>query len=176
MSRFDRFVDLLARVNGAVATLSFAALTVVVSLQVFTRFVLEAPLIWSEEVARFLFFWTVLLGAALSVRHRRHFIIDVLPGDTAGRHPRGWLAVLWRAVPALTIAGFCFFLLVQGIAYTEVGTFRIGTNSRVNMALVYAAIPVFAGLSLFYGLLQLVADVRHARRGDPQPSVQPPAD
>ncbi len=176
MSRFDRFVDLLARANGAVATLAFAALTVVVSLQVFTRFVLEAPLIWSEEVARFLFFWTVLLGAALSVRHRRHFIIEVLPADSGNARRHGWLTVLWRAVPALTIAGFCLFLLIQGIAYTEVGTYRIGTNSRVNMALVYAAIPVFAGLSLFYGLVQLVADIRHARRGDPEPSVQPPAD
>ena len=52
----DRFLKALLKVNGAIAVVLFAALTLVVSLQVLTRFVLHLPFIWSEELSRFLFF------------------------------------------------------------------------------------------------------------------------
>lgn len=151
----NRLVNVLAKVNGGVAVALFLGLTVVVTLQVFTRFVLHSPFLWSEEVARFLFFWTVLMGAALSVFHKRHFVIDVLPppDDSLAKSP---LKKIWHLIPDLTVAGFCLFLLISGIGYTEVGTFRTGTNSRVNMAYVYAAIPTFAGLSLIYTLTRMV--------------------
>lgn len=144
----------LAGLNGLVAAALFSGLTAVVALQVLTRFVLHAPFIWSEEVARFLFFWVVLLGSAMSVRTRRHFVIDVTLGrvDRLGRLGR----TVMRVAPDLCVIGFSLFLLVQGLGYTEVGLLRTATNSRLNMALVYAAIPVFAALSIIYSLGNLV--------------------
>lgn len=144
----QRALNALGRINAIVASVLFAALTAVVALQVFTRFVLHIPFLWSEEVARFLFFWVVLLGAAMSVKNRRHFVIDVTGGRTkrwsTGRR------LLFDALPALCILGFCGFLLVQGIGYARVGMLRTATNSGLSMNLVYAAIPVFAALSILY--------------------------
>jgi TRAP-type C4-dicarboxylate transport system permease small subunit len=153
----------LAAINGIVAVALFAALTIVVLLQVFTRFVLHIPFLWSEEAARFLFFWVVLLGAAMSVRNRRHFAIDFTMGRTMpwGRARR----FLFDIVPDLCVLGYSLFLLVQGIAYARVGVFRTATNSHVNMGLVYAAIPVFAGLSLLYTAANLIEDVAAFLRG-----------
>ena len=54
------------------------ALAVVVFLQVFNRFVLKAPLAWSEDLAMLLFQWVVFLGAAIGVRRLRHFGIDLV--------------------------------------------------------------------------------------------------
>lgn len=152
----------LATLNGVLAVVLFAALTVVVALQVFTRFVLQAPLIWSEELARFLFFWVVMLGSALSVRHRRHFVIDVTMGRTGakgwGQGGEGRRRFLVDRIPDLCILAFSVLLLVQGLGYVEVGLLRVAPNSQVNMALVYAAIPVFAGLSIVYSLAHLIVD------------------
>lgn len=152
--RGRRWLRQLARLNSLLAGVLFAGLTAVVALQVLTRFVLHIPFIWSEEVARFLFFWVVLLGSAMSVRTRRHFVIDV----TMGRPAPGarWGRRLLRVIPDLCVIGFCLFLLVQGIDYVEVGLLRTATNSRLNMALVYAAIPVFAALSIVYSLGNLL--------------------
>jgi len=161
-------VNALARVNGAVASLLFAGLTLVVSLQVFTRFVLHVPVIWSEEVARFLFFWVVLLGAAMSVKNRRHFVIDVTMGRSAtwGRKGR----FLFDIIPDLCVLGFSIVLLVQGIGYTRVGLLRTATNSQLNMALVYGAIPVFAVLSVLYSAGNLLLDYAAFARGQgPEP-------
>ena len=148
--------SLLARVHGMVAVLLFVLLTIVVGLQVLTRFVLHLPLIWSEEAARFLFFWVVLLGAAMSVRTRRHFVLDIAMGSdwTMRRSTR----LLLDLIPQLCVAGFSLFLLVQGIAYARAGLLRTATNSQINMGLVYVAIPVFAALSIVYSAVNMIAD------------------
>lgn len=157
------WLDGLARLNSLAAGLLFAGLTAVVFLQVLTRFVFHLPFIWSEEVARFLFFWVVLLGSAMSVRTRRHFVIDVTLGRTERWGRRG--RTLARVVPDLFVFGFCVFLLVQSAGYVETGLLRTATNSRLNMAVVYAAIPVFAALSIVYAAANIVLDVARPDRG-----------
>jgi TRAP-type C4-dicarboxylate transport system permease small subunit len=146
----------LSTLNSAIAALLFAALTLVVTLQVLSRFVFHAPMIWSEEAARFLFFWVVMLGAAMSVRTRRHFVIDITSGHAAGWGRKG--RFLFDIVPGLCILAFSVFLLVLGIGYARVGLLRTATNSQVSMGVVYAAIPVFAVLSVAYSIANLLQD------------------
>ncbi|MEX2284199.1 MAG: TRAP transporter small permease [Gemmatimonadota bacterium] len=166
------FLNKLVAVNGAIATVLFGALTVIVSLQVLTRFVLHMPFIWSEELARFLFFWVVLLGAAMSVKNRRHFVIDVTMGRVDTWSPT--LRFGFSAIPHLCILAFAALLFVQGIGYTKIGLLRTATNSRLNMALVYAAIPTFAALTFIYALGNLLLDYRtHVRGRAPEP-LEPP--
>jgi TRAP-type C4-dicarboxylate transport system permease small subunit len=169
--RSGRVLDRLFRLNGAVAVLLFAALTGVVALQVLTRFVLHIPFIWSEEVARFLFFWTVLLGAAMSVRNRRHFVLDI----GMGRQPAAYgpVRLVLDLVPHLCILAFSMVLLVLGIDYARAGLLRTATNSNVDMGLVFAAVPVFAALSILYTVRNLLIDLRAWRSG--RPPVDHPA-
>jgi TRAP-type C4-dicarboxylate transport system permease small subunit len=140
-------------------------------LQVLTRFVLHMPMIWSEEVARFLFFWVALLGAAMSVKKRRHFVIDVTTrGMLRGRKGR----LLFDVVPDLCVVVFSLFLAVQGSAYAREGALRVATNSHISMTLVYAAIPVFAALSVAYGatnLLQNLHALIQGRSAEPRKQV-----
>lgn len=163
------------RLNGLVAVVIFAALTAVVALQVINRLVLHLPIIWSEEVARFLFFWVVLLGAALGVRNRRHFVLDLTTGrrrPAGGGRRRFFLDVF----PDLCVLGFSAFLLFEGLAYLRAGLFRTATNSGINMVVVYAAIPVFAALSIAYAAANLRADLRAYSEGRPIERRQPPAE
>jgi TRAP-type C4-dicarboxylate transport system permease small subunit len=153
----------MLRLNGLVAVWLFVVLTAVVVLQVVNRLVFHWPAIWSEEIARFAFFWVVLLGAAISVRRRRHFVLDILP-RRADAGPRAWRFVL-DVFPDLCVLAFAVFLLVQGIDYVRAGVFRTATNSRINMGFVYAAIPLFAALTVVYSALDLVGDYRTFRSG-----------
>jgi TRAP-type transport system small permease protein len=157
------------KANGIVAVVLFAALTVVVGLQVLNRFVLHLPIIWSEEVARFIFFWVVLLGAAMSVCGRRHFVLDLTAGRR--REGRGRAGVVFDAIPDACVFGFCVFLFVQGIDYARTGVLRTATNSGVNMSVVYAAIPVFAALATIYAARHLIAHLRGAKPPGERTSV-----
>jgi TRAP-type C4-dicarboxylate transport system permease small subunit len=78
--------------------------------------------------------------------------------------------------PQLCILGFALFLLVQAIGYTRAGILRTASNSGINMALVYAAIPVFAALSVVYSMLNLVGDYRAFRAGRAPDRHPPPAE
>ena len=47
-------------------------------LQVVFRYVIKYSLPWSEELARYLFVWFALMGAAVAVKDNAHFGVDFL--------------------------------------------------------------------------------------------------
>src|SRR3954452_17868711 len=50
-----------------------------VTLQEVSRYTPFIPsYIWTEEMARFLFVWTIMIGAMIGVREAQHFEVDVL--------------------------------------------------------------------------------------------------
>jgi TRAP-type C4-dicarboxylate transport system permease small subunit len=53
-------------------------MAVVVAVQVFSRYVLNHSLFWSEELARYLLVWLSFLGASVAYRRKAHPGIDVL--------------------------------------------------------------------------------------------------
>jgi TRAP-type C4-dicarboxylate transport system permease small subunit len=58
------------------AALFMGGLLVTLFLQVFTRYVLNDPLSWTEEVARYLYVYIVFLGASAAISDRTHVGID----------------------------------------------------------------------------------------------------
>lgn len=42
------------------------------------RYLFNSGIVWSEELARYLFVWLVFLGAVLAYRDKEHIIVDVL--------------------------------------------------------------------------------------------------
>src|ERR1044071_10435754 len=58
-------------------------LVIPVSLQIFSRYTELIPsYIWTEEMARFMFIWTIMIGAMIGVRESTHFDVDVWPKVT----------------------------------------------------------------------------------------------
>lgn len=151
------WIGRLLAINVAIASVLFAALTVVVTLQVVTRFILHLPFLWSEELARFLFIWVVMLGASMGVRNRRHFVVDVTMGRTQRLGPKGRL--LFDVIPDACVLAFSIFLLVVGVGYAQSGLLRTATHSGISMGLVYYSIVVFAVLSVVYALTNLLRDI-----------------
>jgi TRAP-type C4-dicarboxylate transport system permease small subunit len=150
-------VDIIFKIQIRVSFVLFVSLTLVVFLQVVSRYVFHNPFIWSEEVARFLFFWVVLMGSSISVKNNKHFVIDVLD---VSRIKNRKLRAFLNMFPHLCIFSFSIFLIIYGLLYFELGRFRVGSNSEINMAFVYLAIPV-AGITQFiYSLYNLICEAK----------------
>src|SRR5687767_13531665 len=61
-----------------VLAISLGILVIPVALQIFSRFTAIIPhYIWTEEMARFLFVWTIMIGAMIGVRESTHFEVDL---------------------------------------------------------------------------------------------------
>lgn len=67
----------LDNLENAAAGLLMAALFVTLCLQVFTRYVLGTPLIWTEEAARYMFIALVFIGSAGAILDRSHLMIEL---------------------------------------------------------------------------------------------------
>ena len=59
---------LLDNFEDEVASLLMMAITVILILQICTRYFLGDPLSWTEEVSRHLFVWLVFFGASGAIR------------------------------------------------------------------------------------------------------------
>jgi len=123
----------------------------VVSIGVFTRYILVDPVPWSDEAARFTLVWTAFLGAAVGVRRGSHYGILML----LTRLPRS--ARLWvLGGIALGMALFMFLLIRLGTNLMIMADVQISPALEVRMSWIYLAIPLSGVLMMFYLVLEVI--------------------
>ncbi len=140
-----------------------AVLIVPVSLQIFARFTQLIPAyIWTEELARFLFIWMVMLGAMIGVREGTHFEVDVWP--ELGRRANALL----RIVSHVFVLVFALVFVWWGIEFVRFGWDQLSEIAELPMWTIFLAWPV-AGITwgLFLGE-SFVANLRVLRGEQPQ--------
>jgi TRAP-type C4-dicarboxylate transport system permease small subunit len=104
-----RLLAIADRAVMAFVALLTATFFVCVLLQVFVRYVLEQPLPWTDEVARYCFVWASFLAAAVIVGRGEHFNIDFML-EALPHRARGLLRLLGTAL----CIGFALILVVYG--------------------------------------------------------------
>lgn len=122
-----------------------AALVSILAAQVVFRYLIGSPLVWSEELARYLLVWCTFLGVSLAVREGAHISVDLLPVLAGARGARAF------AVFALIGSAVFFALMVRYSIPLTMKIAKIGQTSPglgIQMWTVYAAVPVGLGLAL----------------------------
>ena len=149
---------------------SVAVLVFPVSLQIFSRYTELIPsYIWTEEMARFLFVWMIMIGSMLGIREGRHFIVDVWP-DLPPRP----LAVL-RLVSDAAVLLFAFVFVWAGYEFTKFAWNRISELAELPLWLIHIAWPI-AGFTWLIFLGEQMWDELNAligRRPLPPPDPVP---
>ena len=111
------------------------ALAVVVFLQVFNRFVLKAPLAWSEDLAMLLFQWVAFLGAAVGVKRMRHFGIELVVRKLSEKSRR-WIEIL---VPFI-VGIVAVTMITEGYKLIQFNINR--TYSSMDLSYIWAYLPI----------------------------------
>ena len=114
-----------------------AAMVIIVSVQIFTRFVLFYSLPWSEELSRYLFAYLILLGACVGVRENNQICIDIIDNFVRGRSAR-YLAVFQYLVQIAAVA----ILFYSALMLMKVGARQISPAMGVKMSWIYLCFPV----------------------------------
>ncbi|MGB0663855.1 MAG: TRAP transporter small permease [Pontibacterium sp.] len=154
-----RLVSLMDRGLAWGCVVLTLALVGCVIWQVFSRYVLGKPSTVTDEMARFLFIWVGLLGAAYTLGHRRHLAMDFLLSSSKGRKR----VVLWRLVDSISLF-FAAVVMVYGGSRLVEKTLSVGQLSpalSLEMGWVYTAVPlsgVCMCLYLFHEFLLPVKD------------------
>lgn len=131
---------------------SVLILVIPVSLQIFSRFTAIIPhYIWTEEMARFLFVWTVMIGAMIGVRDSAHFEVDLLP-------PLGSRAeAVARLCGRIGILALAIVFVVAGIEFTQFAWNRISELAELPLWLIHIAWPL-TGITWLVFVAPLMAE------------------
>jgi TRAP-type C4-dicarboxylate transport system permease small subunit len=136
-----------------------AALALDLMLGVFSRYVLFSTFTWYDEIARLCFVWVVFLGAAVGVKRGAHFGLHLLVDKLPER-----ARCLAAFVTPLVIITFSCVLVVQGLAFLEIGRFQQLPVMGISKVWIYAAMPVGGALMILYSLQSLWRMVRSEGR------------
>ena len=154
-----RFIDGYYRLLDWLLVGTVAVLIVPVSLQIFSRYTALIPsYIWTEELARFLFVWMIMIGAMVGIRDSAHFDVDLWPPLA----PRA--DALLRIVANLFVLAMALVFIWYGIKFVQFGWSQNSELAELPMPFIFVAWPL-AGFTwvLFLGEkfradLRIVAD------------------
>jgi TRAP-type transport system small permease protein len=137
----ERFARHLAALERFLISTLMAVITILTLAQVIWRYVLELPLQWSEEIARYCFVWVTFLGAAALMRLRDgHPAIDALYLSVGAKAQR----VMDIASRTVVIVG-TLAIAVGGFRMVQLQWNQLSPSVEVPMAWIY--------MSMFLGPL-----------------------
>ncbi len=131
------------------------AILVVMSTQVFLRYVLNDSLIWSDELSRYLLIAMAFIGCATGIRKRCHIRIDVID-LILPEYARRALAVVIDAL-VLFYLGYIF---VSSIEILGIFVRQPSTAMGVSMAVPYSVITIGFGLAALRLILGYISPPR----------------
>lgn len=147
-----KFAAWYHRILCWILAVSVAILVIPVTLQIFARFTTLLPhWIWTEEMARLLFVWTIMIGAIVGVRENAHFEVDVWPRLS----PRADAALRLVSRTGILIIAVVFFWM--GIEFTQFAIYRISELAELPLWIIHIAWPI-AGLSWMLFLAEQYLD------------------
>jgi len=150
----DRFLETLTAA-------SMAILTIDVTWQVITRFILKNPSNWTEELATNLMIWVGLLGAAVALNRGAHLGIDYFVGKLSEKK-----RLIVEVFVYTMVTLFSVFVMIGGGIRLTIITFMFGQVSpalNLPMGYVYLSVPI-AGLFLsIYSIEFLIESIQRLR-------------
>lgn len=133
-----------------IATLSVLMVMVLVSVQVFYRYVLNDPIGWTQEVSIFATMLVVMLGGALAFKKGEHISVSFF----VELFPRPIQLVLVSIANVVTL-GFLITLSYQSWLLSARAMRQISPTTGVPVGVVVLFVTVGCALSALYVLLRI---------------------
>lgn len=157
----ERLLDLVTLMTRVVVIAVGSLLVLVVSGEMFVRYVFNNSFFFADELARYLFIWVAFLGASLALRRGQHVGLELI----IHRRSRAL-----RVLVQVLVGAFLIVFLVSSLTLLPAMWQQHTTTLGIRMFWVYLALPVGAVLML----LQLVPLIRQAAEGRLPPDQSAP--
>jgi TRAP-type transport system small permease protein len=136
-----------------------ALMSVIVIVQVFSRYLFNFSFVWAEELVRYLMIWMVMLGSALVQSKNEHIRIDFFP-MLAGARGRRMMETFFRLATLI----FLVIITYKGFKISYFNRLFESSGLRISMLWPTLAIPIgaiaigcYTIVGMVQGIYQLVA-------------------
>jgi TRAP-type C4-dicarboxylate transport system permease small subunit len=157
------FMKWIVRMSAIISSAGVMALTILVSYEVFTRYVLGRPTIWIGEVCSYSLIWIGLLAVIVSLADERHLRVDLV---FIHLHPK--VQTILHIFTSVLMLAFSAAMLWKGSiyfweAYTK-GWEHYGIL-YISMSYTRVAVPV-VGLILCVQIIIKIVDYVRSYGGE----------
>jgi len=157
---------ILTKINTAVIKLEKGILIVLLSvmmvlglMQIFSRFVIQRPITWSEAMLTYMFVWSSYVAVSLGVQENIHFSVDVVVRKL---NPR-WQYIL-SIVCAVLLVGFSLFLIKIGFFLVDFNKDQLMPAMPYAMSWPYLALPICGIFSLVHSVNKIYELIREGEK------------
>ena len=139
----------------------FAAMVIIGTYQIVTRFIFKSPSTVSEELLTYSFTWMALLSSAYVFGKRDHMRMGFM-ADKAGPGGQKILSIIGELLVLLLASSV---MVYGGGTITKLTMTQSTASLGIPMGVVYTIIPISGLLIVFYAVLNIVDLVSGAARG-----------
>ncbi|AJQ96042.1 TRAP transporter small permease [Gynuella sunshinyii] len=146
----NKIIRLLNKVLSTFCVSLCSVLVACVVWQVFSRYVLSSPSTYTDEIARFLFIWVGLMGAAYTLGQKKHLAIDLLAQKLENSPSK---ENVLRLIINLVSLFFVTVIMTYGggkLVMQVLSTGQVSPALGVEMGWIYSAIPLSGIFMLIY--------------------------
>ncbi|MEY8752707.1 TRAP transporter small permease [Alkalicoccobacillus gibsonii] len=131
----------------------FIFLVVLVTWQVATRFIFNAPSSFSEELAKYCFVWLALFGGAFVFGEKGHMAIDFVKEKFSEPVQK---SLNW-VIEIVTIIFTSLVMLIGGFQLVLMTWSQTSASLGVPIGLLYSAIPISGLFIILYSVSNMYA-------------------
>jgi len=150
-SYFENLSRGLDKVTKWVCIILIFLMTIEVLTAVFFRYVLNAPIKWGEELARFIMVWAGLLGISIALKDGEHIGLEILTGKLSGRP-----FYLVKLIVNIMIFIFLLVLFIWGIGICREAWVSFMPGLQISWTWSHLAVPVTAAIQLVHVFAWLI--------------------
>ncbi|MBN1499241.1 MAG: TRAP transporter small permease [Spirochaetes bacterium] len=127
------------------AKIQLVSMCLIVSVNVFCRYVLNHSIFWSDEVALLLVVWFSFIGMALAVMDKLHIAIQLFMSKCSENVDKN----IVQKFTDLMILLYSLVLIFYGFNLFRAGLTNTLPSTGMPTAVVYGVLP-FSGILIFY--------------------------
>lgn len=132
-----------------------AIMVITVTWQVATRYLLNSPSSYTEELANYLLIWISLLGSVYAMRQKAHLGIDIL----VRRFPANLRRMSQHLIHAAIII-FALIVCIYGgsrLVYITLKLKQVSAAFQVPIGYIYTVLPLSGILFVFYAIYEMIS-------------------
>ena len=141
--------DYLEKILETCAFICFSALVITVLIQIFTRFLpLGISFIWTEELTRFLFIFSVAFSAPLAMKRKEYVNVDLILNIL----PQNIRNIFDTIINSLSIILFTI-VFFQAIKFAKLGIGQTSPAMRIPAYIGFSSVMLLAIFVLYYAVM-----------------------
>jgi len=154
----EKLSEVIGKIITKITVFLLIILLATIFVDVFSRSILSKPILWTQEIALISFIWSVFLGAAIGVKEKSHFTLNIF------RKVSNKTEIFFEFLTGISILFFSIYLLKEGLTLTIMGLKRFSRPSGIPMVYIFLALPISGASMILFSINNIMVSI--SKRGN----------